>query len=188
VRVPASDVRLRFAALLHDSGKPVAFSVSDDGAHFYGHAEASADIAQRVMDDLKFSTDDTREVVDFVRNHMRLLTAEPPSPKLVRRLVRDLGGRERFGRFLLLVAADVKPNPEMPRPFDTVAEVERVLTEDDKKRVPVKLPVSGFDVMAAFGLTPSPEVGRLLSVAADRFFENPEATKDELMATMEAAR
>lgn len=187
-RVPASDTRLRFAALLHDSGKPAAFSVGDDGAHFYGHAEESAKVAERVMADLKFSTDDTREVVEFVANHMRLLTAEPPSPKLVRRLVRDLGGRERFERFLLLVAADVKLNPAMPRPFDTVAEVKRVLTEDDEKRVPVKLPVSGFDVMAVFGLTPGPEVGRLLSVAADRFFENPEATKDELLSVMGAAR
>lgn len=185
-RVPASDPVLRLAALLHDIGKPAVMTVGADDVHFHGHAEASVDIAKAFMDEYKFSAEEIRDVVDFVGNHMRFLQPTPPSPKLVRRIIRELG-RERFDRFMLLVSADVKPNPNHPRPFDTVAEVMKIVHEDDKREVPMKPPVTGYDVMEAFGLPQCGEIGRLLNVANEYFLENPSATKEELIAVMKEA-
>ena len=48
---------LRWAALLHDIGKPAVFSLDDKGCgHFYGHAPVSADIADTVLQRLKAPT------------------------------------------------------------------------------------------------------------------------------------
>ena len=44
------ELTLRWAALLHDIGKPASFTLGDDGqGHFYGHAAISAEIRERLQ-------------------------------------------------------------------------------------------------------------------------------------------
>ena len=48
---------LRWAALLHDVGKPPCFSLGPDGVgHFYGHAAKSAELADAILMRLRFDT------------------------------------------------------------------------------------------------------------------------------------
>jgi poly(A) polymerase len=188
-RVNDGDPVLVLVALLHDLGKPSTISFSDDGAHFYNHETKSAQIAREFLLRLKFPNDVVEDVVMMVANHMAFASSmEKPSAKHVRRVVRIFGDRDKFNRFMKLVGADMKPNPRViRRDFNIVDEVFAILKRDDEAGVTVRAPVSGNDVMNAFGIPSGPEVGRLLSVANEAFLENPNLTKDELLAVMRGA-
>ena len=54
---------VRWAALLHDVGKPPCFSLDAQGrGHFYGHAKVSAELAERILNRLRFDRDTVRRV------------------------------------------------------------------------------------------------------------------------------
>lgn len=188
-RAADGDPVLVLAALLHDLGKPSTISFSEDGAHFYNHETKSAQIAREFLLRLKFPNDVVEDVVMMVANHMSFASSfEKPSAKHVRRVVRVFGDRNKFNRFMKMVGADMKPNPRViRRDFNIVDEVFAILKRDDEASVPVRAPVSGHDVMNAFGIPSGPEVGRLLSVANEAFLENPNLTRDELLAVMRGA-
>ncbi len=61
--------KLRWAALLHDVGKPAALK-KNDGANMHGHDEIGADIARKILNRLRFSNADIAWTVRIVRLHM----------------------------------------------------------------------------------------------------------------------
>lgn len=86
--VPA-ELPLRWAALLHDTGKVTTFTLDATGrGHFYGHARDSAAIADAVLHRLKAPTALREEVVTLIGRHMTRLQ---PDRKFLRRLVSKYG-------------------------------------------------------------------------------------------------
>ena len=86
--VPA-ELPLRWAALLHDTGKVTTFTLDATGrGHFYGHAKDSAAIADAVLHRLKAPTALREEVVTLIGRHMTRLQ---PDRKFLRRLVSKYG-------------------------------------------------------------------------------------------------
>ena len=80
---------LRWAALLHDVGKPPCFSLGPDGVgHFYGHAAKSAELADAILMRLRFDTAGRTRITQLIRYHDLPV---PPEPKPVRRLMNKLG-------------------------------------------------------------------------------------------------
>ena len=76
---------LRWAALLHDTGKVKTFTLDATGrGHFYGHAKDSAAIADDILRRLKAPTALREEVVTLIGRHMTRLQ---PDRKLLRRQV-----------------------------------------------------------------------------------------------------
>ena len=98
------DLTLRWAALLHDTGKIAAFTRDETGrGHFYGHAQKSAEIADGVLRRLKAPTALRERVVLLIGQHMTALT---PERKLLRRWVSRLGW-ETLDALLTLQEADM---------------------------------------------------------------------------------
>ena len=61
---------LRWAALLHDAGKPGTRTTGPDGeAHFYGHEARSLDLADAILERLKASHALRKEVAALIRHH-----------------------------------------------------------------------------------------------------------------------
>lgn len=86
--VPAS-LPLRWAALLHDTGKVTTFTRDATGrGHFYGHARDSAAMADTILRRLKAPTALREEVVTLIGRHMTRLQ---PERKLLRRQVSKFG-------------------------------------------------------------------------------------------------
>ena len=86
--VPAA-LPLRWAALLHDTGKVTTFTRDATGrGHFYGHAKESARIADGILRRLKAPTALREEVVTLIGRHMTRLQ---PERKLLRRQVSKFG-------------------------------------------------------------------------------------------------
>ena len=86
--VPA-ELSLRWAALLHDTGKVTTFTRDATGrGHFYGHARESAAIADAVLRRLKAPAALREEVVTLIGSHMTRLQ---PERKFLRRQVSRFG-------------------------------------------------------------------------------------------------
>lgn len=86
--VPAT-LSLRWAALLHDTGKVTTFTRDATGqGHFYGHARDSATMADTILRRLKAPTALREEVVTLIGRHMTRLQ---PERKWLRRQVSKFG-------------------------------------------------------------------------------------------------
>jgi tRNA nucleotidyltransferase (CCA-adding enzyme) len=70
IEATPSDSGLRWAALLHDSGKPGTRTTEPGGEiHFYGHEGPSMDVAELIMERLKASNALRKDVHALVRHH-----------------------------------------------------------------------------------------------------------------------
>ncbi len=154
---------LRWAALLHDSGKPRTRSVSDKGVHFYGHEKVSGEIFDKVARRLRFSNEERSVVRSLITNHMRMSHQKRDlGDSSVRRLVRDCG--DYLEELMELSRADITSH----RP-ETVGESLQLLDElkariedlKEKNALDVRLPTDvGNAIMDKLGVKAGPEVGR----------------------------
>lgn len=159
-RVPPRP-RLRWAALLHDLGKPRTFTLSPDGrVQFHGHEATSAEMARLTLANLRFPPAFIRAVCSLIEVH--LFPWEEASETGYRRLIRRLG--EDGARDLLeLHRADVEASTPLGWTQYEVARdaLEAILAV----RPPVTeraLAIDGRDVMVELDIGPSPEVGEVL--------------------------
>jgi phosphinothricin acetyltransferase len=94
---------LRWAALLHDIGKPDSRTESEDGqAHYHGHAQVSARMADEILLRLKAPTALREQAVLLVEKHMVWFEL---NKKMIRRWISRLGF-ERFDDLITLQNAD----------------------------------------------------------------------------------
>src|SRR5438445_8266685 len=62
---------LGWGALLHDVGKPPTFRVGPDRIRFDEHVKVGVKMAEEICRRLRFSSDDTEQILALVDNHMR---------------------------------------------------------------------------------------------------------------------
>ncbi len=184
--VPAK-LPLRWAALLHDIGKPGSFYLDEDGrGHFPGHASLGADMADGILRRLKAPTALRQRVVELIRQHMTPL--EPDKRILRRRLGKY--GEEGVREMLALQRADFESKGvgEKTELFDTVEALLEALLAENPCLTLKDLAVSGRDLLA-IGFSPGPEVGRclnrLLALVQEEQLSN---TKEALLRRAEEMR
>src|SRR5581483_1363964 len=70
---PDADAELPWAALFHDVAKPVTASHDPEKnlIHFYGHERIGAEMAESILQRLKFPRKQTDDIVAAVRHHMQ---------------------------------------------------------------------------------------------------------------------
>lgn len=159
--VPA-DLTLRWAALLHDIGKVSTFTQDSVGrGHFYGHAQAGAEMADAVLRRLKAPTKLREDVVFLIDHHMTPLM---PDRKLLRRCLSRFGS-ERVHWLLALQKADMgSKGTGKEADCDRFLLVRQLLTEIESEEACLglkDLAVNGHDLMA-LGLR-GREIGKRLN-------------------------
>ena len=97
------DISVKVALLLHDIGKPLCYTEDINGGHFHGHAVPSRDIAEAVMNRLRFDNRTKAEVLELVLYHDAVIE---PTPKTVRRWLNKIG-KHRFSQLLKVRMADI---------------------------------------------------------------------------------
>ncbi|HEV7465665.1 MAG TPA: HD domain-containing protein, partial [Candidatus Dormibacteraeota bacterium] len=88
------DLVTRLAVLLHDVGKPPTHAIAEDGRHtFHDHPQVGAEMAERILAELRFSGDQIRDVAALVRLHLRPIQYQHDThgDAAVRRLIRAAG-------------------------------------------------------------------------------------------------
>ena len=166
--------RLRWAALLHDVGKPACFTLDEHGqGHFFGHPREGARLAERIGRDLALPQGLLRPVVALVRLHDRPAKATVPSVlSRVAELDRRSGAQTRAyvlalaREMVVLRRSDAWAKAPQCRPYAAELDAhERVLRRIEARGLCWRvsgLAVGGSDVMSALGIAPGPEVGRVL--------------------------
>ena len=140
---------LRLAALLHDTGKPEAFSLDEKGeGHFYGHPHKSEEIARRYLNEYKYDNFTKDRVLLLVRVHDTVV--EEDRIYIKKRLNRM--GKDAFFELISLQRADnAAQSPAFSRRdhFDAVESIAgEILREGDCLSLK-NLAVRGSDLMEA---------------------------------------
>ena len=157
------DIIIKLALLLHDIGKPQCYTEDENGGHFKGHGKVSREIAEKVMDRLRFDNETKRNVLQLVEYHDSEFA---PSKKTVRRFLNKIG-EEQLRRLIEVRKADVNAHSMQTRaPLLRKAEefneiLNEVIAEGDCFTVK-DLHIDGNDIMN-MGLTQGKEVGQILS-------------------------
>lgn len=179
------DPVLRWAALLHDVGKPRTVSVDQSGQrHFYGHERVGAGMADALLERLRVSGETRRRVVHLIRFHMDLhLDGEVGDPA-IRRMIRRVGA-ENLGDLLQLRRADrlasgMRTGDLSLETVALVQRIESVLAAEGAVKVS-DLAVDGHDVTAAFGRPPGPYVGQVLEQLLDEVTEEPSRNRRDYL-------
>jgi len=183
-------VLLKLAGLLHDVAKPETKAVQPDGRiRFFGHSELGAAKAERICRRLRFGNRETRFVSRLVEEHLRpaqLSQDGLPTRRAVYRFFRDL--EEAAPACLLLSLADAAaargPRLQAERWRGLVAYVANVLEHGLTPEAPSQRPqrlIDGTELMAALGLQPGPEVGRLLAAIEEAQALGEIATREDAL-------
>ena len=140
---------LRWAALLHDIGKISTFTLDENGCgHFYGHAGISAEMADRILMELKAPTALREQVVFLIDKHMTRLE---PDKKLLRRRFSQYGIEATY-QLLSLQQADLgsKGSGDADRVswFDMIGGLLDALRKEDACLTLKDLAVNGNDLKA----------------------------------------
>ncbi len=84
-----SDLRLAWAVLLHDVGKPVTRFEDETGVHFYGHVRRGEEIAAAILQRLRFSREETETILALIRGHMLFMNVREMRPNRLKRFLRQ---------------------------------------------------------------------------------------------------
>lgn len=182
---------VKLSALIHDIAKPATKTVDSRGRmRFFGHAATGADMARTIMGRLHFSTRETRFVSLLVEEHLRpgQLTSGggPPSRRALFRYFRDTGDAALDVLFLSLADHLAARGPRMRVTSwrNHVAYVNHIMARRHFEEALVEPPrlVTGHDVMAALGIGPGAEVGRLLRALEEAHGAGEIRTREDALA------
>ncbi len=174
---PQQHIELKWAALLHDVGKPATRQVNSEKQGritFYRHDEGGAAIAQRIGERLRWSRSRNRRISALISMHMHpfhlgnVLGKEGSlSSRAMLKLCRRAG--DQLVPLFFLAMADSLAGQGPDKPEHIEALLQRLLVDlirfYEERMQPVlsgpKL-LTGNDLIDTLGLEPGPEIGRLL--------------------------
>ncbi|GAA1109703.1 CCA tRNA nucleotidyltransferase [Kribbella jejuensis] len=162
--VPTPDFVVRFAALIHDIGKPKTRRFEDGGkVTFHHHDVQGAKMARKRMKALRFSNEQIDQVSKLIELHLRFHGYGDGewTDSAVRRYVRDAG--DQLERLHVLTRADCttrnrrKADSLRAAYDDLEARIERLQEQEELDALRPDL--DGNQIMRILGISPGREVG-----------------------------
>ena len=179
----------RFAALMHDVGKPRTRRFEAGGTvTFHHHDVVGAKLTRKRMKALRFSNADIDAVSTLVELHLRFhgYGSGEWTDSAVRRYVRDAG--DQLERLHILTRADCTTRNQrkadrLRRTYDSLEERIARLSEEEEL-ASIRPDLDGNQIMAILGIGPGREVGDaykfLLELRMDEGPRSPEEAEAAL--------
>jgi len=166
-------LNVRLAALLHDIGKPLTFSIDENGiGHFYSHHIKGRRMAEDIMRRLKYDNKTIADVSVLVAEHMSRFpkVRNASLKKLVNRV-----GEHNLGDLFDLQRADILGSAP-PFDFSELDAVRDGLDRIHHEKPPMTqkdLAINGHDLIK-IGFQPGPQMGRVFDLLLDAVLEDPD--------------
>ncbi len=172
----SNKMELRFAALVHDIGKPKTRRIhKTKGFTFHGHDDVGSRMFHKISKRMKLSNELRDYLSKMIVLHLRpiALAKEGVTDSAVRRLMVTSG--EETDDLMILCRADItSKNPERVKRymgnFERVEKFMQDVVERDKFRA-FQSPVRGDEIMQVCGLKEGKKVGQLKSAIEDAILD-----------------
>jgi poly(A) polymerase len=173
-KLPAGTSKtLAWGALLHDVGKPATFRVAPDRIRFDGHVDVGVRMAAEICRRLRFSNDETGQILALVENHMRFGQIFQMKESTLKKFLR----MPEFDEHLELHRIDCLSSHGLLDAFDYAREQLRSLPPEAIRPAPL---MTGRDLIEA-GYAPGPRFKEILSAVEDAQLEGRIATHEAAM-------
>jgi poly(A) polymerase len=161
---------LAWGALLHDVGKPATFRVAPDRIRFDGHVEVGVKMAEAICRRLRFSKDETEQILTLVDNHMRFGHVSRMKESTLKRFMRMPNFDEHFA----LHRADCLASHRNLSTYEFIQKKRVEIPAENMRPLPL---VTGDDLIAA-GHVPGPKFREILSAVEDEQLEGRLPSRD----------
>ena len=165
---------LAWGVLLHDVGKPPTFqsaAETGDRIRFNNHVEVGVRMAEAICRRLRFSNEDTEQILALVDNHMKFGAVEGMRTSTLKKFVR----LPRFDEHLALHRLDCLASHGH---LDSYEFVRRFLVETPPERVRPERLLTGDDLQD-MGFRPGPLFSEILEALEDAQLEGQIKTRTE---------
>jgi len=150
---------LAWGALLHDVGKPATFRVAPDRIRFDNHVEVGVKMAEEICKRLRFSNDETEQILALVDNHMRFGHVTRMKESTLKKFLRMPG----FDEHLALHRADCLASHRNLATYELVRQKREEIPPETMRPSPL---VTGEDLIAQ-GHIPGPKFREILNAVED---------------------
>jgi poly(A) polymerase len=183
------DFVARFAALMHDVGKPRTRRFVGDGTvTFHHHDVVGAKLTRKRMRALRFSNEITDAVAKLVELHLRFhgYGEGEWTDSAVRRYVRDAG--DQLERLHVLTRADCttrnrRKAERLRRTYDELEERISRLSEEEQLAA-IRPDLDGNQIMEVLGIGAGPQVGAAYRFLLELRLEQGPQSEEEARAAL----
>ena len=164
---------LAWGALLHDVGKPSTFRVAPDRIRFDGHVEVGVRMAEAICRRLRFSNEETEQIMALVQHHMRFGQITLMKESTLKKFLR----MSKFEEHLDLHRMDCQSSHGDLSSYRFAQEQLAVIPPEKMRPAPL---LTGDDLIAA-GYVPGPRFKKILSTVEDAQLEGRLQSKEDAM-------
>jgi len=164
---------LAWGALLHDVGKPPTFRVGPDRIRFDEHVEVGVKMAEAICHRLRFSNDETEQILALVDNHMRFGHVSRMKESTLKKFMRLPG----FDEHLALHRADCLASHRNLSTYEFLLHKREETPPETMRPRPL---VTGDDLIAA-GHVPGPKFKEILGAVEDAQLEGRLADREQAL-------
>ena len=175
------NLETRLASLFHDVAKPAVKKGDGLNSTFYNHDLVGAKMTRKLMQRLKFSTEETEKVSLLVRFHLFYYNVDEVTPSSVRRLIKNVGLENMDDLINLRFADRIGSGVPKAEPYK-LRHFKYMVDKVSKDPLSVKMmKINGNDIMQILGIEPGPKIGIMLNALFSEVLDDPAKNNPEYL-------